>query len=57
MSIREWIFAVLLAVAGALVVAGVARWSVTASMVTAGVLLAGWGWLVLGDSSGPGGER
>lgn len=52
MSVREWIFAVLLAMAGVLVVTGIARWSTAAALVASGVLLAGWGWLVLGDSEG-----
>ena len=43
---REWIFAALLAVAGAFVVVGVSTWSAGAAWVCAGVLLAGWSFLV-----------
>lgn len=49
MPVREWIFAVLLVVAGGFVVTGVSAWSSAAAWVAAGVLLAGWSWLVLGE--------
>lgn len=41
------LLAVLLALAGALIVAGVAMWSVPAALVTAGVALAAWSVLFL----------
>jgi hypothetical protein len=41
--------AALLALAGLLVVAGVALWSVPAGLVVAGVLLGGWTAVVLVD--------
>lgn len=46
---RERIFAVLLAVAGGLIVAGVALWSDVFALVAAGVLLGAWAWLILGE--------
>lgn len=46
---RERIMAGLLAVAAALVVVGVAGWSTQAGCVVAGLLLALWAWLVLGE--------
>lgn len=49
MGARAWIFAALLLVSSGLVVAGVAAWSEPAGLVVGGVLLAVWGWLVLGD--------
>jgi len=47
--VREQILAVLLAVAAALVVWGVAGFSTPAARVSAGLLLAGFAWLILGD--------
>lgn len=49
---REAILAVLLAVSGMLVVAGVAAWSAPAGLVVAGLLLAGWSCLVLAEVKG-----
>lgn len=46
---RERILAVLLAVAGGLVVVGVALVSQAAAFVAGGVLLAAWSWLLLGE--------
>lgn len=43
---RDWIFAALLLVAIALVVIGVAGWSVHLALIVAGVLVGGWAWLV-----------
>lgn len=43
---RDLIFAALLACAGLLVVLGVNRFSEGAALVAAGVLLAGWSYLV-----------
>lgn len=43
---RDWIFAALLAIAGALVVVGVAGWSTPAAFIVAGALLACWVYLV-----------
>lgn len=50
------VLAVLLALAGAAVVFGVALWSVPAAFVVGGVLGAVWSWLVLADGS-PRGDR
>lgn len=49
MTRREWIFALLTLVAGGLVIAGVAGWSGSVALVVAGVLLAGWSWLLLSE--------
>ena len=49
MAAREWIFAFLLAVAGGLVVAGSATLHAGLALAVAGVLLAAWSWLVLGE--------
>ena len=49
MSLREILLALVLLVAGGLVVAGAAGLSVALAKVVAGVLLAGWAWLVLGE--------
>lgn len=49
MTAREWTLAALLAVAIGLIVAGVADFSDEAAKIAAGVLLAGWAWLVLGE--------
>lgn len=49
MAAREWIFAVLIFVAGVLIVAGFATLHVGLALVVGGVLLAGWSWLVFGD--------
>ena len=51
------VLAVLLAMAGAAVVTGVALWSVPAAFVVGGVLGAGWAWLFFLDGPKPGGER
>lgn len=53
MTVRAWIFAVVLAVAAGLVVAGVAAFSRGGALVVAGGLLAGWAWLILGDVGPP----
>lgn len=53
MSVREAMFAAMLAAASVLVVAGVAGWSGPAALIVAGLLLAGWSWLMLGDTPGP----
>lgn len=52
MSIREVMFAAVLAIAALAVVKGVSGFSSEAAWVIAGVLLAGWAWLVLGDVGG-----
>lgn len=49
MSERETTFAALLAVAGLSITAGAAWFSIGAGLVTAGVLLGLWSWLVLAD--------
>lgn len=49
MTAREWLLALLLAIAAALVTAGVADVSSEAGMVIGGILLAAWAWLVLGE--------
>lgn len=54
MTVRVVVFAVLLAAAGGLVVAGAWRLDESFGLVVAGVLLAGWSWLILSDT---GGER
>lgn len=41
--------AVLLALAGALIAAGVATWSTGAALIVAGVEVAAFGWLFFGD--------
>lgn len=46
---RELILAALFAVAGLLIVVGVAEWFSPAGWIVAGVALAGWSWLFLGD--------
>ena len=52
MSLREWVLAGLLAVAGAFIVIGLFDLHDTVGWVGAGVLLAGWSWIVLaGDDS------
>ncbi len=48
---RELIFAVLLAAAGALIVLGFFDMYRPAGFVSAGVLLGGWSWLVLADEA------
>lgn len=52
MGVRAWIFAGVLVVAAGLVVVGVSMVHQAAGFVAAGVLLAGWAWLVLGDVGG-----
>ena len=49
MTRREVMFAVALAVAGALVAAGVALVWIPGALMVGGVLLAVWSWLLLGD--------
>ncbi len=44
---RDWILAVLLALAAAAVVVGVATFSAGAGWIAGGVALAGWSWLVV----------
>lgn len=51
---REQILAVLLLMAAALVVAGVASFSGRAGLIAAGVLWGLWSWLVFGDVEGGG---
>lgn len=46
---REQTLAVLLLVAAALIVAGVATFSDGAALIAAGALLALWSWLVFGE--------
>lgn len=46
---REALFALLLLAAAAMVVIGVTLLSVAAGWIAAGVTLAGFGWLVLGE--------
>lgn len=46
---REWVFAVLLALAGVAVVIGVAGIAASAAWIVGGVLLAAWSWLMLGE--------
>jgi hypothetical protein len=46
---REVIFAAVLLVACGLVVAGVAVLSTSGAFIVAGVVLAGWSWLVLSE--------
>lgn len=53
MTAREWLFAGVLLAAGALVVGGCATVSRGLGLVVAGVLLAGWSWLILGELDGP----
>ena len=52
---RDWILAALLAIAAALIVAGVATWSTGVALIVAGVLTAGWALLVfvVGDRTAP----
>lgn len=50
MGVRAWIFAAVLLLAGGLIVAGAALVHPAAAFVVAGVLLAPWAWLVLGES-------
>lgn len=47
---RAWILAALLAVAAALIVAGVALVSRPAAFIAAGVLLASWSVLILAEA-------
>lgn len=48
---RELIFAAALAVAGSLITTGVALLVPAVAWIVAGVLLALWSWLVLGDAA------
>jgi hypothetical protein len=50
-TVREWVLAVLLAVAGVSVVVGLSILSVAAGWIGGGVLGAGWCWLVLADDT------
>lgn len=43
---RDWIFAALLAIAGLLIVIGCATWSIGLAFIVAGLVLAGWSYLV-----------
>ena len=45
--------AALLAIAAALIVAGVATWTTGGALIVAGVGVAGWAWLFLGETGGP----
>lgn len=54
MPVRAVLLAAVLLAAGCLVVAGFAGFSGEAAMIVAGVLLATWGWLILGEVSGDG---
>ena len=49
MGARSLIFAFALLAAGGLIVTGCAMWSQPVAFVVAGVLLAVWAWLVLGE--------
>jgi hypothetical protein len=48
---RAWVLAALLLISAAAVVTGTAMLSPAAAWMTAGVLLAGWAWLVLAEAS------
>lgn len=48
---RELIFAILLALAGAAVTVGAALIVTPAGWIVGGVLLAAWSWLVLSDAA------
>lgn len=50
MRIREVAVSMLIGVACVLVTVGMWKWSEGLGLVCAGVLLAGWTWLVLGGS-------
>lgn len=50
MAARALIFALVLLVAGGLIVAGVALLAPPVALIVAGVLLGPWAWLVLGDT-------
>lgn len=50
---REWALFLLLALAGGLVVRGVAGWSADAAWVAAGALVALLAWLALADDGTP----
>lgn len=47
--VRQILFAVALAVAGILVAFGAAVAHPAAGLIVAGVMVAGWSWLVLGE--------
>jgi hypothetical protein len=49
---REQIMAGLLALAAVLIVIGVAKFSTGAALITAGVLLGLWSWLIFGEVEG-----
>lgn len=53
--VREIAFGVVLLIAAACLVVGVAHFSVGVAWMVGGVLLAGIGWLVLGDDTGAAG--
>lgn len=48
---REQTLAVLLLVAAALIIAGVAKFSAGAAFIAAGLLLGLWSWLILAEVS------
>lgn len=50
MGVRAMVFAAVLLVAAGLIVAGVALVHPAAALITAGMLLAPWAWLVLGET-------
>lgn len=50
MNLREALFATALLVSGSLIVIGVASLSTAAAWVTAGILMAGWSWLLFGEA-------
>lgn len=49
---REYVLAALLALAAVLVVVGVAMLSEAAGWIAAGVAVAAWSWLMLGEVKG-----
>lgn len=49
MSLREWVLAGLLAVAGAFVVVGLFKLGEAAGWIGAGVLSAGWAWITFAE--------
>lgn len=53
MSVREWMLACLLAAAGLLITFGAYSFDADLGFVVGGVLLAVWGWFVLGEVESP----
>ena len=53
MTVREWIFAALLAVAGSLITYGAALAWEPAGFIVGGVLLALWSWSLLAGPDAP----